>query len=97
MENLLLMPLLNPAPLNYCGPSLKLRKSLVSSHPAHLFLLPSPTFYYNPVVNQKYNSDGSVKFRVRGTAGGNLLHVPYDVSAHCQPRCRETSAPLCRL
>ncbi len=37
--------------------------------------------YYNPVVKQKYNSDGSIKFRVRGTARGNLLQVPYDVSA----------------
>jgi hypothetical protein len=37
--------------------------------------------YYNPVVKQKYNTDGSIKFRVRGTAGGNLLQVPYDVSA----------------
>jgi hypothetical protein len=37
--------------------------------------------YYNPVVKQKWNDDGTIKFRVRGTAGGNLLDVPYDVSA----------------
>ncbi len=37
--------------------------------------------YYNPVVKQKYNTDGSIKYRVRGTAGGNSLQVPYDVSA----------------
>jgi hypothetical protein len=35
--------------------------------------------YYNPVVKQKRN--GTIQFRVRGTAGGNLLSVPYDVSA----------------
>ncbi len=38
--------------------------------------------YYNPVVKQKLNPDGTIKFWVRGTAGGNLLSVPYDVSAH---------------
>jgi hypothetical protein len=27
--------------------------------------------YYNPVVKQKRNDDGSTKFRVRGTAGGD--------------------------
>jgi hypothetical protein len=38
--------------------------------------------YYNyPVVKQKFNPDGTIKFRVRGTAGGSLLQVPYDVSA----------------
>ncbi len=37
--------------------------------------------YYNPVVKQKRNDDGSIQFRVRGTAGGNLFTVPYDVSA----------------
>jgi hypothetical protein len=37
--------------------------------------------YYNPVVKQKRNDDGSIQFRVRGTVGGNLLDVPYDVSA----------------
>jgi hypothetical protein len=39
--------------------------------------------YYNPVVKQKRNDDGTIQFRVRGgTAGGNLLlQVPYDVSA----------------
>ncbi len=37
--------------------------------------------YYNPVVKQKLNDDGPIQFRVRGTAGGNLLTVPYDVSA----------------
>ena len=37
--------------------------------------------YYNPVVKQKRNDDGSIQFRVRGTAGGNLLTIPYDVSA----------------
>jgi hypothetical protein len=37
--------------------------------------------YYNPVAKQKWNDDGTIKFRVRGTAGGNLLDVPYDVSA----------------
>ncbi len=37
--------------------------------------------YYNPVVKQKFNEDGSIKFRVRGTTGGNLLDVLYDVSA----------------
>jgi hypothetical protein len=38
--------------------------------------------YYNPVVKQKRNDDGTIKYFVRGTAGGNLLlDVPYDVSA----------------
>jgi hypothetical protein len=37
--------------------------------------------YYNPVVKQKLKPDGTIKFRVRSTAGGNLLSVPYDVSA----------------
>ncbi len=37
--------------------------------------------YYNPVLKQKRNDDGTIQFRVRGTAGGNLLQVPYDVSA----------------
>jgi hypothetical protein len=37
--------------------------------------------YYNPVVKQKRNDDGTIQFRVRGTAGRNLLNVPYDVSA----------------
>ncbi len=37
--------------------------------------------YYNPVVKQKRNDDGTIQFRVRGTAGGNLLNVPYDFSA----------------
>ncbi len=32
-------------------------------------------------MKQKRNDDGSIQFRVRGTAGGNLLTVPYDVSA----------------
>ncbi len=36
--------------------------------------------YYNPVVRQKLK-DGEVEYRVRGTAGGNLLTVTYDVSA----------------
>ncbi len=36
--------------------------------------------YYNPVVKQKRNDDETIKYRVRGTAGGNLLDVPYDVS-----------------
>ena len=27
--------------------------------------------YYNPVVKQKLNDDNSIKFRVRGTAGGD--------------------------
>ncbi len=37
--------------------------------------------YYNPVVKQTRNDDGSIQFRVQGTAGGNLLTIPYDVSA----------------
>jgi hypothetical protein len=37
--------------------------------------------YYNSVVKQKRNDDGSIKCRVRGTAGGDRLTVPYDVSA----------------
>jgi hypothetical protein len=32
-------------------------------------------FYYNPVVKQKRNDDGSTKFRVQGTAGGDRLTV----------------------
>jgi hypothetical protein len=34
-----------------------------------------------PCVKQKRNDDGTIQYRVRGTAGGNLLQVPYDVSA----------------
>jgi hypothetical protein len=37
--------------------------------------------YYNPVVKQKRNDDGFIKCRFRGTAGGDRLTVPYDVSA----------------
>jgi hypothetical protein len=37
--------------------------------------------YYDPVVKQKRNDDGSIQFQVQCTAGGNLLTVPYDVSA----------------
>ncbi len=37
--------------------------------------------YYNPVVKQKRNDDGTIQYRGRVTAGGNLLVVPYDVSA----------------
>ncbi len=37
--------------------------------------------YYNPVVKQNRNDDGTIQYRIRGTAGGNLLQVPYDVSA----------------
>ncbi len=37
--------------------------------------------YYNPVVKQKRNDDGTIQYRVRGTAGRSLLVVPYDVSA----------------
>ena len=33
------------------------------------------------MVKQKRNNDGALQYRVRGTAGGNLLDVPYDVSA----------------
>jgi hypothetical protein len=33
------------------------------------------------VVKQKRNVDGTIQYRVRDTAGGNLLDVPYDVSA----------------
>ncbi len=36
--------------------------------------------YYNPVVKQD-KKNGIKEFRVRGTAGGNLLTVPYDVSS----------------
>ncbi len=36
--------------------------------------------YYNPVVRQNLK-DGRIEYRVRGTAGGNLLTVLYDVSA----------------
>jgi hypothetical protein len=32
--------------------------------------------YYNPVVKQKRNDDGSIKYRVRGNAGGDRLTVP---------------------
>ncbi len=32
-------------------------------------------------MKQKRNDDGTIKYRVRGTAGGNLLDVPYDVLA----------------
>jgi hypothetical protein len=32
-------------------------------------------------MKQKRNSDNTIKFRVRGTAGGERLSVPYDVSA----------------
>ncbi len=35
---------------------------------------------YNPVVKQKIKNN-IVEFRVRGTAGGDRLTVPYEVSA----------------
>ncbi len=34
--------------------------------------------YYNPVVKQKRNDDGSIKCGVRGTTGGDCLTIPYD-------------------
>jgi hypothetical protein len=37
--------------------------------------------YYNPDVKKKRKDDGTIQFHVRGTAGGNLLNVPYDVYA----------------
>jgi hypothetical protein len=36
--------------------------------------------YYNPVVKEKFKNN-KIQFRVRGTAGGDLLIVPYDISA----------------
>jgi hypothetical protein len=39
------------------------------------------TTYYNQVVAEKLNVDGSIKRRVRGTAGGEKTNYPFDVSA----------------
>ena len=39
------------------------------------------TTYLNHVTAEKENSDGTVKRRVRGTAGGDRSHYPFDVSA----------------
>ena len=36
--------------------------------------------YSNPVVKEKFKNN-KIQFRVRGTAGGDLLTVPYDISA----------------
>ncbi len=36
--------------------------------------------YYNPVVKEKFKNN-KIHFRVRGTAGGDFLTVPYDISA----------------
>jgi hypothetical protein len=50
--------------------------------PIHYAAIPydrlGDVFYYNPVVKQKWNDDITIKFRVRGTAAGNLLDVPYE-------------------
>ena len=39
------------------------------------------TTYYNPQVKEKITGDGSKTFRVRGTAGGDRVNYPGDVSA----------------
>ncbi len=86
MANLCPTPLRNPDLTVSCGPSLKQKKSFASSPPALSYHdIPGDrlrdVIYYNPVVKQKRNDDGTIKYRVHGTAGGNLLDVPYDVSA----------------
>jgi hypothetical protein len=83
--NLCFTPRLNLDPTASCGPSLKRKKSctLLSGT-----LLPIAYYdisvdrlrdivYYNPIVEQKRNDDGTIKYRVCGTTGGNLLDVPY--------------------
>jgi hypothetical protein len=53
--------------------------------PIHKTKIPSHKWrdivYYNPVARQNLSKDGKIEYRVRGTAGGNLLTVTYDVSA----------------
>ena len=39
------------------------------------------TTYYNPQPREKESASGVITRRIRGTAGGNLIHYPGDVSA----------------
>ena len=41
------------------------------------------TTYYNPQIKEKVAPDGSRTFRVRGTAGGDRINYPGDVSSSC--------------
>jgi len=51
-------------------------------HPsAQLLYRRGDTTYYNPQTKEKLNSDGSVRYRIRGTAGGDRVNYPGDVSA----------------
>jgi hypothetical protein len=39
------------------------------------------TTYYNPQTKEKLKADGSITYRIRGTAGGNAINYPGEVSA----------------
>ncbi len=76
--------------INFCGNAPKPTNLFVSSTPKRFYPIRfsdipenclGDIVYYNPVIKQKRNDDGSTKFRVRGTAGGDRSTVPYDVSA----------------
>ena len=41
------------------------------------------TTYYNPQIKEKIAPDGTRTFRVRGTAGGDRINYPGDVSSSC--------------
>lgn len=41
------------------------------------------TTYYNPQIKEKMGDDGKRTFRVRGTAGGDRINYPGDVSSTC--------------
>ena len=41
------------------------------------------TTYYNPQIKEKVAPDGTRTFRVRGTAGGDRINYPGDVSSSC--------------
>ena len=41
------------------------------------------TTYYNPQIKEKIGEDGLLTFRVRGTAGGDRINYPGNVSSSC--------------
>jgi hypothetical protein len=55
-------------------------------HPIHQHELPvdrrRDVTYYNQKIKEKYTSEGEIQRRVRGTAGGDRINYPGDVSAY---------------
>ena len=70
-----------PRPMNSFAFSIPAR-SFPSDIPKFLTPVSATWFTTTPSSSKSsFNDDNSIKFRVRGTAGGDRLNVPYDVSA----------------